>query len=398
MYDMIMRINIYFSCSYPSKCLPSAPTNVEASDVNGQPLQRTISWTASTSPDLAVAGYEVYCKANDGTNRTVTVDATKGSTVIGSGTGMNAPLEQGTVYTCGVFAYNDAGNGAAGEASEFITDVLISGLGNGVPQASAYPNWGKGSWYSADTKKGSDYILGLYYTMPVYFGNVFPSEFWTVSNDDLIASEFIMFNDTSMAASSDQGYVFMANGLSSSSTDKADFINWFGNDSSSVIPLPTLYNASSFGVQFRAALTPASTVLKYSIKVICSLTGGYSATPSLVYRFTSSDEDWNTYTYNDTSAFAIFWTTQDTIPGGPTNGQFIGLDGQTGSESTNQFSFEYWASNTSNNVLKECLTNGTAFGSGYGIGAIKNEQTLKIDWLRQSFTWDGARINFITQT
>lgn len=189
--------------------------------------------------------------------------------------------------------------------------------------------------------------------MPAYFQNFFPSDSWTVSNDDLITSEFIKFTDTSsLSATSDQGYVFMANGLSSSTVDKSDFINWFGNDSSSVIALQTLYGSISFGVQFKVALTPASNIPRYSVKVICSLNGGYTATPSLVYGFPSSNEEWNTYTYAQNDIFAITWTTSDTIPDGPANGQFIGLDGTKGSESTNQYSYAYWKDNASNNVLK----------------------------------------------
>jgi hypothetical protein len=369
------------------------------SDVSGQPLQRNVAWTASSSLDPPVVGYVVYCKSNDQTNRTASVDALSNSAIIGSGTGSNSPLEQGTVYTCGVYGYSAAGNGLAAEASSFITDVLISTLGDGRPQSSSYPSWGRDAWYSGDTRKGSNYPFGLYYTMPAYFGSAVPSNLWTVENDNIITNEFIKFTDTSsLSATSDLGYVFMANGLSSTTTDKADFINWFGSNQSYVIPLQTLYGNSSFGVQFKAALTPASTVLKYSIKVICSLTGGYTATPSLVYRFTSGNEAWNTYTYGQSDIFAIIWTTQDTIPEGPTNGQFIGLDGTTGSESTNQFSYDYWKANASNNVLKECLTNGVAFGSGFGIGAINNEQTLKVDWLKQSFTRNGARINFVNPT
>ena len=244
---------------YPSKCLPSAPSGVTASNVDGQLLQRTVSWTAATSPDLGVTGYKAYCKVNGGTNSTATVDADATSAIVGSGSAPNQELEQGKSYVCGVYAYNDAGDGPPGEDStSFKTDVLISQLGNGESQTDMYPNWDLEAWYSGDTKIGANYLTGLYYTMPVYFGDFIPSEFWTTANDDLISSEFISFTDTSSPEAPD-GYVYLANDPDTSTSDKADFINWFGNDTDSVIPLSTLYQ--DVDVTFRAAVTPVNTVL-----------------------------------------------------------------------------------------------------------------------------------------
>jgi hypothetical protein len=343
-----------------------------------------------------VTGYKAYCKISGGTNSTANADATATSAIIGDGPAPNQPLEQGKTYLCGVYAFNEAGDGPAGEdPNSFKTDVLISVLGNGVPQNIAYPTWDLNAWYSGDTSLAGTYITGLFYTMPVYFGTLFPPSAWTTANDDIISNDFISFTDTASLAQSDNGYVFMTNAPQSSTIDKSDLINWFGNDTSSVIPLSILYSsAGSFNVEFRAAVTPANTVLRYSIKTICQVAGG-TATPSLVYRFQHTDESFTEYPYDRTSEFAIFWSTSDAIPGGPANGQFIGLDGNTGSEETDQYSYEYWVANTSNDVLKDCLQVGAAFGSGFGIGPINNEQSLKVDWLEQSFTHDGARINFV---
>ena len=102
----------------------------------------------------------------------------------------------------------------------------------------------------------------------------------------------------------------------------------------------------------------------------------------------------NTYSYDLTSPFAIFWT--GTIDGGPTSGQYVALDGTTGSETTDKYTYDYWSDNATNDVLKQCLSTGSAFGSGFFVGGIVAEQTLLMDWLTQSFTRNGARIDFVT--
>jgi hypothetical protein len=150
------------------------------------------------------------------------------------------------------------------------------------------------AWYSGDTLLNEIPLKGLYYTMPVYYGL---STGWTTADDELISSQFISFTDTSSLGASDGGYVYLTNGPLTDTKDKADFINWFGNDESSVVPLSTLYE--DVNVTFRAAVTPSATVLRYSIKTICEVDGS-TATPSFVYRFQHTDESFKEYPYDET--------------------------------------------------------------------------------------------------
>lgn len=114
------------------------------------------------------------------------------------------------------------------------------------------------AWYSGGTLVDRTAMLGLYCTMPVYFGQFFPSDSWKTSHDALITSELMTFSDTTMSGS-ELGYLSMTNGPTTGTNDKGDLINWLGNNETSVITLPALYaSGGPFGFAFRAALTPVS--------------------------------------------------------------------------------------------------------------------------------------------
>ena len=118
---------LFFACSYPSQCLPAAPTSVVVTPVGGQDFQRTVSWVAPGSV-LAISGYTVTCSstfnaASDVREKTVGVVT---SVVIGDETGANGPLVQGRTYSCSVTAQNVAGSGPPGASDPFGTYVLLS--------------------------------------------------------------------------------------------------------------------------------------------------------------------------------------------------------------------------------------------------------------------------------
>ena len=67
--------------------------------------------TRSPCTNMSV-GYIAYCRSTDQiNNRTKIVDALSSSAIIGSGTGSNSPMEQGTVYTCGVYGCREWSGG-----------------------------------------------------------------------------------------------------------------------------------------------------------------------------------------------------------------------------------------------------------------------------------------------
>ena len=103
------------------------------------------------------------------------------------------------------------------------------------------------------------------------FWAIYPPDSRTTSNDALITSEFMTFSDTTTSGS-ELGYLSMTNGPTTGTNDKGDLINWFGNNETSVITLPALYaSGGPFGFAFRAALTPADTTLRYSVKTSAQL-------------------------------------------------------------------------------------------------------------------------------
>lgn len=236
--------------------------------------------------------------------------------------------------------------------------------------------------------------------MPAYFSD-YPASAFTDANDTLINASFIYFyqQDPNLYPSSEGGYVFMINGDGLEGTTKADLINWFDTTwfaAGERLSLADVYD-DSFNVTFKAALTPVNTVLKYSIKAACTPAVGALCSYSIVYRFQHEDALWNDYSYDKTGQFAIFWSwCFGSITDPPTAGQFIDPAGQLGSESVNQFSYATWSSSSTNAVLTTCLTQGYTFGSGFSIGALKNKQTLAVDWLQQSFYRNASRINFIS--
>jgi len=374
--------------------LPNPPTNVSVSNPTIESLD--VAATAPLDPvgggAVPLAGYAFQCSTGLECDSNGTWfplddfvdDPTTPVTVSG--------LMFGTEYNCWAATVSGSSGSYEYSCSDLAqgttnANVSISGLGNGVPQNESFPFWDLDAWYSGDTLLDKNPLKGLYYTMPVYYG-VSPG--WTTANDELISSQFISFTDTSSLGASDGGYVYLTNGPLTDTKDKADFINWFGNDTSSVVPLSTLYE--DVNVTFRAAVTPSATVLRYSIKTICEVDGS-TATPSFVYRFQHTDESFKEYPYDETSPFAIFWSGD--IPDGPQNG-YTAKNGTIGNEVDDQFTYADWTTDPSTNaVLKECLLGGTAFGSGFGIGTQRDEQTLKVDWLQQSFTYQGAKINFV---
>lgn len=286
------------------------------------------------------------------------------------------------------------------------SDTLISKLGNGVPRSDlpSSSTWGPDAWYSGDTRTSAGYasVLGNFSTMPAYYPDL-PASAFTDANDALINESFIYFNqqDPDLYPSSEDGYVFMINGQGLEGTTKADLINWFDTtwfSSGDHLSLVDVYD-ESFNVTFKAALTPANTVLKYSIKAACTPAEEVLCSYSIVYRFQHDNESWREYSYDKDGKFAIFWSwCYGSVSNPPTAGQFIDPTGQQGSESDNQFSYSTWSSDSTNDILTTCLTQGYAFGSGFSIGALTNKQTLAVDWLQQSFYRNASTINFISSS